>query len=191
MNITSVIGNNSWKFHDDAIIGTRWKGCDRQTHRQAGRRAGRQTDRQTDTDRTIHRIAWSQLINEILRRGDVFQADTTYHKITLMAWKDFRITYPLWSDRHKRASNAELWCSSVVSLHGQKVYLPVIEGTVRLMWHHSNETTPIGHKLMKFEQLVQYCSLSSISANYFQIFPLSVIIFTHHNAHRTVTHNAV
>ena len=46
-----VIGNNSWKFHDDTMIGTWWKRCDGQTD-------GR-TDRQTDW--TIHRAAWSQL----------------------------------------------------------------------------------------------------------------------------------
>ena len=51
MDVTFVIGNNSWKFHDDTLIGTLSKRCD-----------GR-TDGQTDgrTDWTIHRAAWSQL----------------------------------------------------------------------------------------------------------------------------------
>ena len=29
--ITSVIGNNSWKFHDDTMRGTLWKRCKRRT----------------------------------------------------------------------------------------------------------------------------------------------------------------
>ena len=40
MDITSDHGNNSWKFHDDAMMGTWWKRCDRRTDRQ--------TDGQTD-----------------------------------------------------------------------------------------------------------------------------------------------
>ena len=59
MDIASVHGNKSWKFHDDTIMGTWWKRCD-----------GR-TDGQTDgwTDWTSHIAAWSQLkihINWIL-----------------------------------------------------------------------------------------------------------------------------
>ena len=38
IDITSVIGNHSWKFHDDTVMGTLWKRCERH----------RQTDRQTD-----------------------------------------------------------------------------------------------------------------------------------------------
>ena len=55
MDVTFVTGNNSWKFHDDRMMGTESKRCDRQTDGQ--------TDRQTDgrTDWTIHRAAWSQL----------------------------------------------------------------------------------------------------------------------------------
>ena len=45
MDITSVIGNNSWKFRDDTIKKV-W-------------RTDRRTDRQPDW--TIHRAAWSQL----------------------------------------------------------------------------------------------------------------------------------
>ena len=57
MDITFDHGNNSWKFHDDTMMGTWWKRCDRQTD-------GR-TDRQTDrrTENTICRAAWSQLKN--------------------------------------------------------------------------------------------------------------------------------
>ena len=51
MGITSVIGNNSWKFRDDAMMGTWSKRCDRRTDRQS--------DRQTEN--TVHRAAWSQL----------------------------------------------------------------------------------------------------------------------------------
>ena len=55
MDITFDHGNNSWKFHDDTMMGTWWKKCDRQTDGQ--------TDRQTDgrTENTICRAAWSQL----------------------------------------------------------------------------------------------------------------------------------
>ena len=31
MDITSAIGNHIWKFHDDTVIGTQWKMCDRRT----------------------------------------------------------------------------------------------------------------------------------------------------------------
>ena len=51
MDIAFVIGDNSWKFHDDMMMGTWWKRCDGQTDKR--------TDRQTDW--TIHRAAWSQL----------------------------------------------------------------------------------------------------------------------------------
>ena len=47
MDITFDHGNNSWKFHDDTMMGTWWKRCDRRTDRR--------------TDWTIHRAAWSQL----------------------------------------------------------------------------------------------------------------------------------
>ena len=49
MDVTFVIGNNViGKFHDDTMMGTWWKRCDR-----------RKTDRQTDW--TSHIAAWSQL----------------------------------------------------------------------------------------------------------------------------------
>ena len=44
---------NSWKFHDDPMMGTWWKRCNRRTD-------GR-TDRQTE----VLRAAWSQLKNKI------------------------------------------------------------------------------------------------------------------------------
>ena len=47
MDVTFVIGNNSWKFHDDAMMGTWWKRCDGRTDRQR--------------DWTSHIAAWSQL----------------------------------------------------------------------------------------------------------------------------------
>ena len=34
MDVTFVIGNNSWKFHDDAMMGTWWKRCDGRTDRR-------------------------------------------------------------------------------------------------------------------------------------------------------------
>ena len=51
MDVTCVIGNNSWKFHDDMMIGTWWKRCDGRTDRR--------TDEQTAW--TSHIAAWSQL----------------------------------------------------------------------------------------------------------------------------------
>ena len=38
MDVTFVIGNNSWKFHDDTMMGTWWKRCDGRTDRQTDRR---------------------------------------------------------------------------------------------------------------------------------------------------------
>ena len=38
MNITFVHGNNSWKFHDDTMMGTWCKRCDGRTDRQTDRR---------------------------------------------------------------------------------------------------------------------------------------------------------
>ena len=49
MDVTFVIGNNSWKFHDDTMMGTWWKRCDGQTDGQ--------------TNWTSHIAAWSQLKN--------------------------------------------------------------------------------------------------------------------------------
>ena len=34
MDITSVHGNNSWKFHDDTMMGTWWERCDGRTDRR-------------------------------------------------------------------------------------------------------------------------------------------------------------
>ena len=51
-NLTMVI---KIKFHDDTMIGTWWKRCDRRTDGRMDRR----TDRQTEN--TICRAAWSQL----------------------------------------------------------------------------------------------------------------------------------
>ena len=42
-----LVGNNSWKFHDDTMMGTQWKRSDGQTDRR--------------TDWTNHRADWSQL----------------------------------------------------------------------------------------------------------------------------------
>ena len=51
MDIILVIGNNSWKFHDDTMMRTLSKRCHRRTDRQ--------TDRQTEI--AILKAAWSQL----------------------------------------------------------------------------------------------------------------------------------
>ena len=72
MDITFVIGNNSWKFHDDTMMGTWWKRCDGRTDRR--------TDRRTDgqTDWTSHIAAWSQLKTKALwgeSRGFCSQRD--------------------------------------------------------------------------------------------------------------------
>ena len=53
MDLTLVIGNNSWKIHDDTMMGTKSKRCERWTD-------GR-TDGQRQTENTISRAAWSQL----------------------------------------------------------------------------------------------------------------------------------
>ena len=46
MDITSVIGNNYWKLHDDTMMGAKWKrGGGRQRDRQTYRRTDRRTDR--------------------------------------------------------------------------------------------------------------------------------------------------
>ena len=60
--ITSFIGNNSWKFHDDTMMtmmGTQSKRCNGQTDRQTDRRTDGRTDGQTDW--TNHRAVGSQL----------------------------------------------------------------------------------------------------------------------------------
>ena len=44
MDITSDNGNNSWKFHDDTMMGTWWKRCDGQTDGRTDRRTDGQTD---------------------------------------------------------------------------------------------------------------------------------------------------
>ena len=70
MDITFDHGNNSWKFHDDTMMGTRWKRCDRQT------------DGQTDgrTENTICRAAWSQL-----KIGHLFYSTSSFvhHFVTI------------------------------------------------------------------------------------------------------------
>ena len=53
MGLTLVIGNNSRKFHDDIMIGTLSKRCDRRTEGRADNRRTEKTN--------IHRAAWSQL----------------------------------------------------------------------------------------------------------------------------------
>ena len=94
MDITFDHGNNSWKFHDDTMMGTWWKRCDRQTDGQTDRRTDRrtenticraawsqlkrcdgQTDRRTDrqTENTICRAAWSQL-----KIGHLFSATSSF-----------------------------------------------------------------------------------------------------------------
>ena len=47
MDIASVHGNNSWRFHDDTMAGTLWKRCDGRTDGQ--------------TERSVLEAAWSQL----------------------------------------------------------------------------------------------------------------------------------
>ena len=48
MDITFDHSNNSWKFHDDTMMGTWWKRCDGQTDRQTDGRTDGRTDGQTD-----------------------------------------------------------------------------------------------------------------------------------------------
>ena len=47
MNITFDLGNNSWKFHDDTMMGTWWKRCDGRTDRQTDRRTDGLNHRQS------------------------------------------------------------------------------------------------------------------------------------------------
>ena len=70
MDLTLVIGNNSWKFHDDANIVKKVWQTDRRTENTICRaawsqlkRCDKQTDGRTDrqTENTICRAAWSQL----------------------------------------------------------------------------------------------------------------------------------
>ena len=44
MDITFDHGNNSWKFHNDTMMGTWWKRCYRQTDRRTDRRTDGRTD---------------------------------------------------------------------------------------------------------------------------------------------------
>ena len=55
LDITSAIGNYSWKFHDDTMTGTLWKKVS-------------ETDGQTDI--AILRAAWSQL--KIISQGLIY-----------------------------------------------------------------------------------------------------------------------
>ena len=68
MDITFVIGNNSWKFHDDTMMGTLSKRCHRRTDGQ--------TDRQTDGQTEIAILkAWSQLKRRQAHNYETIQAD--------------------------------------------------------------------------------------------------------------------
>ena len=49
MDLTLVLGDNSWNFLDDTMMGIQSKRCERQTDRR--------------TENTIHIAAWSQLKN--------------------------------------------------------------------------------------------------------------------------------
>ena len=65
MNITSAIGNNSWKLHNDTMTGTLWKRCNRRTDRWTDRRR----------DRSVLRAAWSHLKSKKLTTQ---KSDTLY-----------------------------------------------------------------------------------------------------------------
>ena len=92
LDITSVINNDSWKFHDDTMM---LKRCDRQTDRRA--------------ENTIHLAAWSQLkkihrhiwvetadsdINAAwfnsLRPSDAYMHQSHYNKPSLVQILDWR-----------------------------------------------------------------------------------------------------
>ena len=71
MDFTLVLGDNSWRFHDDTMIGTLSKRCDEQTDGQTDRQTDRQTDGQTEN--TIQRAAWSLLkIYQTLQSKETF-----------------------------------------------------------------------------------------------------------------------
>ena len=76
MDVTFVIGNNSWRFHDDTMMGTWWKRCDGRTDGQTDRRTDRRTDGRTDW--TSHIAAWSQLKKWICKYIQGFQFFTDF-----------------------------------------------------------------------------------------------------------------
>ena len=61
MDVTLVRGDNSWKFHDDTMMGTSSKRCDGQTDGRTDGHGHGRTDTDGRTENTIHRAAWSQL----------------------------------------------------------------------------------------------------------------------------------
>ena len=91
MDISSVHDNNSWKFHDDTMMGSWWKRCD-------GRTDGR-TDRRTDW--TSHIAAWSQLKTI----GHLFCATSSfvYHFIAIGQFK-----------LELQSGNAQFWSKSMI-----------------------------------------------------------------------------
>ena len=118
MDITFDHGNNSWKFHDDTMMGTWWKRCDRQTDRQ--------TDGRTDarTENTICRAAWSQLKTKKTR-------------------KELPITGPLWGGSSSyqnlpvphKSPVMQIFHVSVVSLWLVNFFLTNLQ-SISMAWYH-------------------------------------------------------
>ena len=105
MDVTFVIGNKSWKFQDDTMMGTWWKRCDGRTD---GQTEGR-------TDWTTHIAAWSQLKIQVTYMYDlwkslwcfiIYKLFVIWNEIKIFNWSEkwdwksynriFSTTFPSW-----------------------------------------------------------------------------------------------
>ena len=88
MDITSDHGNNSWKFHDDTMMGTWWKRCDRQTD-------GR-TDGQTDGLNQSYSClvaAEKAVINSLRPKQNRRYSRTSSNAFSWMKMKECRLVF--------------------------------------------------------------------------------------------------
>ena len=76
MDITSVIGNHSRKFHDDTMTGTWWKRCHRQTERRTDRRIEpfiELLDRNLNKSEAFDSCDWPSNVTQIGFKSSIFQ----------------------------------------------------------------------------------------------------------------------
>ena len=121
MDVTFVIGNNSWKFHDDTMMGTWWKRCDRRTDR----RTDRQTDRQTDW--TSHIAAWSQLkisMNKF-HQSNMNPNITKTKQITPKPSIYMHYIYTIWLTSQRCDCLVALFCYHSIAKTGNKTVTPL------------------------------------------------------------------